>query len=263
MRQLNDLTWWRQGADSCIDPLGDVIKTAQTNRNSLDNDYPAWKEVKECLGAGRYPEHEARREYFTHVRVVLQNAQLSYMFIRDQLCDEKWWKEKANNFRLDLANDIIREYAIMTKFATIHSLAACTEETFRAIVRAAPQTFTVPPSAKFKFVYEHVFSEISLKRYTKLFDVLRLTRNTIHTNGVFFPVPNSKTGLREDVIVEYEGQRFSFEVSKGLLWFGEWFLPWFGTKINEAMISIVTSPLCKPLYIAYFLFALYILCEVW
>jgi len=242
MRQLYGLTWWRQGVDSCIAPLLDIQINAQTNRNNLDNDYPAWKAVKERLGAVRYPEHEARREYFTHVVVIFRNAYLGYMFIRDQLCDKRWWNEKTDDFNLELANDIIREYAIMTKFATIHSLAACIEEIFRAIIRSAPQTFTVSPSAEFKSVYEHVFSKISLKRYTKLFDVLRLTRNTIHTNGVFFPVPNSKTGLREDVTVEYEEQRFSFEVSKGLLWFGEWFLPWFGTKINEAMINIVTSP---------------------
>jgi len=163
------------------------------------------------------------------------------MFIRDQLCDEKWWKEKTDNFRLDLADDIIREYAIMTKFATIHSLAACTEETFRASIRAAPQTFTVLPSEKFKSVYDHVLAKISLKRYTKLFDVLRHTRNTIHNNGIFSPDPNSKTGIRENVTVEYDGKRFLFEVGKGLLWFGEDFLSWVAARLNETMLSIVTS----------------------
>ena len=233
MNSETNLNWWRECANHWLTPIEDVKKAIRTSRESLDNDHPSWKAVYEA-SPNDYLKHDARREFFVTMRVILQNAQLGYLYMRDQLSDEGWWIKQHGEFRPKAATQALREYALMIKFFTIHALAMATEETLRAIVRSAPQTFTVSPEDSFQSVFRHVLKVVSLQKFLDLFEVMRNTRNTIHTNGIFRP----KDGKNVHVI--YKGRRFDFEVAKPLSWLQEDFLVWLPTELNEAMINIIT-----------------------
>lgn len=235
MTQETDLAWWRQRTDYWLTPIEKVKEAVLANGKRLDRDYPNWgAKAKET--PTDYLKHDARRVYFITLRVILQNAQLSYIFMRDQLSNKNWYMKQTGTFRPESASQALREYALMVKFFTVHAIAMATEETFRAIVRSAPSNFTVDPTKEFQSVYRHMLKILSMRKFEDLFEVLRLVRNTIHTNGVFFP-PN-----RKNVQLSYVKRQFNFEVGKTLDWLGEEFLVWIATQLNDAMSEIVTSP---------------------
>jgi len=234
MNYEKNLDYWRERADRWLTPMESVKSTVRTTRESLDKDHPSWKSAYEA-SQNDYLKHDARREFFVTMRVILQNAQLSYLYMRDQLSDEDWWIKQHGKFRSIAAIQALREYALMIKFFTIHALAMTLEETFRAIVRSAPKTFTVSPEGSFQSVYRHMLKVVSLQKFSELFEVIRNTRNTIHTNGIFRP----KDGKNVQII--YKGRSFDFEVGRPLIWLQEDFLVWLPTELNEAMINIITS----------------------
>ena len=74
MIQETDLASWRKMADSQLTPIEKVKKNALVNGQRLDRENPDWRAKKDTAPT-EYPKHDARREYFTTIRVILQNAQ--------------------------------------------------------------------------------------------------------------------------------------------------------------------------------------------
>ena len=105
----------------------------------------------------------------------------------------------------------------MAKWFTVHATAMTTEETIRALVRAG-DAFTVSETANFKPTIDHVLKVTDLQRLTPLFDLVRLTRNTIHNNGVHRPASG------RDESIAYGGRTFTFTVGEQLTWMGEDFI---------------------------------------
>ena len=235
MNDTKDLNWWKARADHWITPLENAKAAARRNRERIDQERSTWKEAYD-RAPSRSGDHDARREYFVTLQVILQNAQLSYSFMRDQLTEESWWNEKAGQFLPSMAHQALREHALMVKFFTVHALAAATEETLRAIVRNGGPAFTASPSGPLQAIYKHVLKVTDLQQLEELFEIVRLTRNTIHTNGFFFP----NSGKSETH--SYAGRTCEFTVGDQLAWLGEDFLVWMSEQMNEAMINIVLAP---------------------
>ncbi len=220
-------------ADAQLTPLQDAKDELRQTREELDAAFPAWQEAYEADPTD-YPHHDARREFFVGLQVILANAQFTYTFMKDQLCDEAWWVEKAGEYRPAMVEQALREQALMAKFFTVHAIAVTTEETLRAIVRAGTP-FTCPATAEFESVVAHVLKVTALQHLGPLFKLLRLVRNTIHNNGVHRP----KSGKPEKV--PYAGRTFDFTVGQQLTWMGEDFMSWLPTQLNDAMKQIVRS----------------------
>ena len=88
----------------------------------------------------------------------------------------------------------LREQALMIKFFSCHATAVSTEETCRAVVRAAPQAFSVDSGGPFHAICQHLLMASGCQQYADPFEVMRLSRNTIHTNGVYRPQkPQNRT----------------------------------------------------------------------
>ena len=226
-----NLEWWRQKSDHWITPLEEVKEGILEKQRALDDDFPEWKGRYEA-SPSNYLTHDARREYFVSLRVILQNAQLSYAFMRDQMCDPIWWRRTAGSFSDAAAVQALREHALMVKFFTVHSIGSTTEETFRAMVRSVA-TFIASPQGSFQSIYGNVTRVLEMQDLRDLFDILRLTRNTIHTNGVF-----SET---DSVVIPFGGKEFHFESNRVLGWLGEDFLVWLPNQLSDAMIRIVRA----------------------
>lgn len=186
-------------------------------------------------GSRDYLAHDARREYFVTLQTILQNEQLGFTFIHDQLADENWWVDKAGEFKEAMALQALREYALMINFFSFHATAVATEETCRAIIRADEQLFRVASTAPFQTIYQRLLKVTDCRSYEPLFDLLRLTRNTIHTNGVHRPSNGS------DAVVTYGGRTFDFEVGKALAWMGDDFPEWLAKELSLAMQCVVES----------------------
>jgi len=233
VKERMTLANYKSASNVLLSKLQSIIHKLQIDIKELDRDFPSWKEGRQKTS---WPQHEARRELLISVRTVVENAFLNYIFIRDYLTEESWWSEKLTEVSLDKVLSAVKEQAIMTKWFLFHAVAMALEETLRSVVRSAPGTFTVSASAKFQSIYRQVLKVANQQHLEPLFEVLRLTRNTLHTNGFFFP-PNNK-----DVEITYQGERFAFEVGQQLKWLGEEALVWLLEKVREAVVTIVRSP---------------------
>lgn len=229
-----ELDKWRAFADRRISPIEAIKEEIRAVREDLDQKFPAWKAAYNT-NPQDYMSHDARREYFVSLRVILQNAQLGFIYIRDHLTQQDWWQAKVGEFRESAVLQTLREHALMVKFFSFHATAVATEETCRAIVRADPSRFGVDPSGTLYGIYPRLLKLSGCRQYGDLFEVLRLTRNTIHTNGVYRPEkPKNKT-------ITFGGRTFTFEVGKILSWMGDDFPEWIAREVSLSMQCIVTS----------------------
>jgi hypothetical protein len=230
---MDRLEWWRVRADAQLSPLQEVKDALRATRQGLDGQHPTWREPY-AADASDYAHHDARREYFVSLQVILGNVQLTYTLMKDQLCDEGWWVSKVGEYKPEMAEQSLREQALMAKWFSLHAMAMVTEETLRAIVRAG-DPFTIGPTENLKSTYDHVLKVVSLQELGPLFDLVRLVRNTIHNNGVHRP------NNEKDETVEYDGRQFEFKVGETLDWLGEDFIAWLARRLHQAMTEIVAS----------------------
>ncbi len=231
-----ELIRWQTLANQRITPIENIKTRIFSIRESIDQQFPAWR-VSYDTNPQDYLSHDARREYFISLRVILQNAQLGYIYIRDHLTNENWWRSQIGEFREAVVFQALREQALMLKFYSFHAIAVVTEETCRAIVRAAPNIFGVRWQDPFYRVYSRLLELARCRQYEELFEVMRLTRNTIHTNGVFSP------NDRQNQTISYGGRSFLFEVNRTLSWMGDDFPEWLAAEMSVAMQCVVSSPI--------------------
>ena len=124
----------------------------------------------------------------------------------------------------------------MVKWFLLHGLFSVVEETLRAVQRASPST--IPVSGRFKSiakVTEAVLNASDCQKFDQLFRLVRCTRNTIHTNGVFLPEDG------RDVSVEYKGERFDFVVGRAMEFIDDQRAIWFVKEVTGAMLQIAKS----------------------
>ena len=60
-------------ADAQLTPLQDAKDELRQTREELDAAFPAWREAYEADPTD-YPHHDARREFFVGLQVILANA---------------------------------------------------------------------------------------------------------------------------------------------------------------------------------------------
>ena len=235
MPSQDDLQKWRAFADGRLTPIENIKTSIRTIRQGLDGNFPDWKRAYD-EAPNDFLTHDARREFFVTLRVVLQNAQLGFVFLRDELTDKEWWQRQIGGFSEGTVLQALREHALMLKFFSFHGIAMATEETLRAIVRAEESTFALDPvKATFQALYGRILKLTGCKRHFDLFELLRLSRNTIHNNGIYRPHGGKNT------TISCSGRTFLFEVDKPLNWMGDEFPAWLADYISKAMEEVVRA----------------------
>ncbi len=235
MTDHNELQGWRTLADGLLTPIENVKVSIKKIREQLDIDFPDWKAAYD-REPFNFLAHDSRREFFVTLRIILQNAQLGFMFMRDQLTNEDWWHKQTGKFNKSAATQALQEYALMLKFFSFHGVAVTTEETLRAIVRADAPTFGLDPvRASFQAIYDKLLQATGQVKYRNVLELMRLTRNTIHNNGIYRP----QGGMNKTV--NYGDKVFLFEINKPLSWLDDTFPAWTADQVSQAMKDIVRS----------------------
>jgi hypothetical protein len=131
--------------------------------------------------------------------------------------DISWWQRIPHNeprLKIPDQRNIAKILKVFPQFLVIgflHSLFSAIESSFRIYVRELDPNVCNKGTADFKSIYDYLFKKLRLqqrKDYTDLLDLLRLIRNTIHNNGVYFhPDGKSKT-------VTYQGKQYMFDNGK-------------------------------------------------
>jgi hypothetical protein len=154
------------------------------------------------------PEHDARITAFSKLINVLNSLQLSFTFISMHLLDKEWWDVIAKTPIPDCDKQLYaNEFANFIKVGFVHAMFSSIESSLRLFLRALDPTACNGGMAEFKSIYECLFRSKLAKEPTdgvQLLDLLRLVRNTIHNNGVYF---NPRGG---NVKLTWQGQTFEF-----------------------------------------------------
>ena len=181
-----DLNRWRMYADASSRLVGDAINGLKKILENLDRDHSGWRKTRNTFPAD-YLNHDARREIFVSFLEISRNAQLCYFLMETQLCEQKWWENRYGRFTNIMATDALLSYAVMINLSTVHGLDSAVEETLRAIVRTKKAPFSMDPRKEFQSLFQHVLSKTGLTSLEPIFHILRLTRNSVHNNGVHDP----------------------------------------------------------------------------
>jgi len=219
-----------------FDALDRVYKEIFATKTAVDAEFPDWMKSREDDPTA-YWNHDARREFFVTLLTALENARLSKILLERDLANPEWWQEHFDSLSEDKIQSSVREYGTMIRWFSFHLLAMSVEETLRSIDRAEPALFNVPGKGhkKFATIYERVLTKLSLEQHIDLFVLLSVTRNTLHTNGLFAP-PNNK-----DRTITYDGDDFNFVCGRPLKWLDNQRVLWFYDKMSEIMNLIIRS----------------------
>lgn len=226
----NLLKFWVAALDCERDRLNEDLV-------GLQRAYPSWR-VQVDSDSPNVAEHDARPEYFMLLAVILQNVWLGFIYGRDQLCDRQYWRYVEPRFTSE--QDMLEAaggYLTMVRQYSVTQIVSITETTLAAIAMCGRGPFNLTTSTGFENVYTYVLSKLSLsQKFEELFDILRLVRNTIHSNGVYLP----RNG--EDLVKCYGGKEYTFKVGQPIDWDnGDMITPLF-QGMRGAMGEIVSSP---------------------
>lgn len=225
---------WKELATNNVNGLNSIIGKIRGIQTHIDQIQPGWKAAFDASQKNLLKQ-DFRREYFNYLVLPLRNAQLSYLFVQNQLTCPPWWLNFTNASTSEAQQDFTSDYTHSIRIWTFHAIALLTEDLFRILVLSESKVFTIK-SENFKQIYSHVLKVSNLQHYEPLFDILRVTRNTIHNNGYFVP-PNGK-----DVTLNYKGDVFEFKNRLQIQFADERFvLEWLPLNLAEAVSNLVTS----------------------
>lgn len=174
-------------------------------------------------------KHDARITAYSKAINVLNSVQLAFTFISKHLLYGEWWAAVAREPIPDTDKQIYaNEFANFTKVAFVQGLFLAIESSLRLFLRKIDPVACNGGMAEFKSIYECLFKSkltVEPSNGIALLDLLRLVRNTIHNNGVYFhPTGN-------DASIVWDGETFEFKQGTPVD-----FVTWeFMIRVSEAL----------------------------
>ena len=178
-------------------------------------------------------KHDARITAYSKTINVLNSLQLAFTFISKHLLNDQWWETVARNTIPGPDKQIYaNEFANFTKVSFVQGLFLAIESSLRLFLRAIDPTACNGGMAEFKSIYECLFrSKLNTmpSNGIVLLDLLRLVRNTIHNNGVYFHSNGNDASITWDV------ETFEFKQGKPVD-----FVTWdFMIRVSEALRQLL------------------------
>lgn len=160
------------------------------------------------------PEHDARITAFSKLINVFNSLQLSFIFLSKHLLHKQWWEAIACTPIPDCDKQLYAsEFANFVKVGFVHAMFSSIESSLRLFLRALDPAACHGGMAEFKSIYDCLFSSklaTAPADGIQLLDLLRLVRNTIHNNGVYF----NPRGSNVTLCWQETGKRFEFRQRK-------------------------------------------------
>ena len=219
---------------------GNMINTNLSNTiQTIHNHKTSFIETKQNI-KNKYlnldKERDLRISCFTKCISVLNSTYLFLGLIQKYVSNKNWWIEtsKVSMTDRDINNHLV-EFEMFIKIGFLQSFFSAIESSLRIFLYALDSNVCDGSTSAFKNIYSSLFKRLKIQQHEALLDLLRLIRNVIHHNGVF--LPNKK----ENVLIDYKGKQYLFEVGK-LIKFAKWgFLMDLLPEIKNMLIDIISS----------------------
>lgn len=182
-----------------------LIKQLEPIRDQAAQDKESVMATYSSLNARK----DARVTAFSKLINVFNSVQLALTFVSKHLLNLGWWKAVSKEvISVSDAKVYVEEFMGFSKIGFVQFLFSTTESSLRLFLRALDPTACDGGMAPFKSVYDCLFrSKLSACPHEgiELLDLLRLIRNTIHNNGVYF----HRSG--RDATVTWRGTLYEFK----------------------------------------------------
>lgn len=169
------------------------------------------KRAVSALYAGVSPQHDARVTAFAKHFNVWNSLQLGFTFVSKHLLYHSWWEDVATASIPDRDKQIYAtEFGNLLKLGFVQGVSSAVESSLRIFLRALDPVACKGGMAEFKSIYECLFKSklATVSEAIALLDLLRLVRNTVHNNGVYF----HPSGLDESIT--WKGNLYEFKQGK-------------------------------------------------
>lgn len=194
-------------------------------KENLIKSHPTWNQNK-----------DARISIFTKCANVFSSTSLGMDFIMLDLTNDNWWQSKATQkIPAELIQHSIREFDIFLKMSFFHLFFSAIESSFRIFVQALDSNACNNGKGNFKKIYSWLLATLELYEWENLLDLLRCIRNTIHNNGVYFPLSD------KNETIEYKGVIYAFVVGNKISITWHQLLDFAG-DVEKMLLEIVESP---------------------
>ena len=183
--------WWKQYANNSLSPIERTKDELRISIDSLRKNHPEWER-----------NNDARWAWVTGIKKVLQNTQVSLVFIKLHMTEPIWWqKTGVQNFNPSEIPEHIKEFEVGARIVLIQLTFSVLEDTLRSITGALYPTDQHRATQNFHNVYQHLLARTSLAVHEPLFDCYSVIRNMIHTNGTFYPQSDGDRKFEIDELV--------------------------------------------------------------
>jgi hypothetical protein len=228
-----------------FDPL---IKRLQEIRSQLIGDYDRIEQLLLNALTGNEKlkgfSEDARLTGLAHLIRLVDCTLLSFTLMSDNLLppDNKWW----DAVRTQPLDSFIHSHRSMTvntfnnsfiKFGFLHKLFSTIENTSRLVLRALDPYAANNATSSIYSVWRELFPRLTAQTANPadLLTLLRLTRNTIHNNGVYV------SKHQQDEQITYKGTIYDFTHMKPINFVNWSFLIERLDDVRTLLVSIVSD----------------------
>ena len=206
-----------------IESIQKIRDSISDKKDSLIAQFNNWDPIK-----------DARITVLSKCINVCNSTQLSFTFMHFHLTHLDWWKQIAKSeIPANDAQIYANEFAMFTKIGFIQFTFSSIESAFRIYVKALDPIACNNGTAEFKSIYSWLLKKINLQSHENLIDLLRLIRNTIHNNGVYF----HKSGINETVT--YKGKNYNFNIGQPVDFVTWDFIFEVMEEVEELIVNVV------------------------
>jgi hypothetical protein len=233
----------------------DLIARLAKIRPEVEADYDRYHEKLRTIGHD--VTKDARLTAFAHLGGLIDSTNLAFTFMNKQLLplDNPWWEETYkppfqpfDSYQRSV--NINRFNNAFVKSGFLIKLFSEIESTFRILLRRLDPSACNAGTGSFYFVHEALKSQLTSfpSDSDDLIKVLRLSRNTVHNNGVYF----NKSGNDDQVM--HKGTTYCFRNGKPIDFVNwEWLIErlddvrkLFASVISDANIIEITDLIADP-----------------
>ena len=211
-----------------------VVRDASTVRKSIharfaavDVQFPHWRHGI-----------DARSVLMAKLGNQMNSVELALIYIGIYLASDDWWKDTYDK-PLGVDPIAFLEFTQFVRIGFLHQLVGAIESSSRFLLRQLDATAANGGMAAAHVVYRELYERRlpELRDCIPLLSLLRLTRNSVHNNGIVF-LPSG--GVE---VVEHAGQRYEFAHGRHIE-FATWhFLFARASDLSELAVRLVTHPL--------------------
>ncbi len=188
-------------------------------RQEISKKYSSWN-----------TEKDARLSIFFRLQTAIKNNQFGITFVQAFLDPAK-----LKNLPIVHIESMFLEYDKFMRFSFFQFIFSQIESSIRIFMRAIDIDAYYKKKYPFGNIYSFIDNYLGLKKYNDLFYFLRLIRNSIHNNGMYFP-DNQK-----EPIINYREKSHTFKIGKPISC-GDWITLFNVTEdIVSALKEIIES----------------------